>query len=343
MPGSSPDPDTDTVRCAADDLLRYTVQILRAVGMRAADARDMAAQIVDSELSGHESHGLRRLAEYVQCVDGGGTDPAATPVIDLDRGALARIDGRRGFGHIVVRDATALAVERAKRHGIAAVAVHHSDFAGRFATFCQDAAAAGIATLVFVNDAGGAQDVAPPGGLEARMATNPIAAGVPRAGSPHLVIDLATSAVAMGRLSEWRDRGEPIPDEWVTEQGALKSMAGAKGFGLALIAEALAGALSTAGTVRPDPGPGSQGVLIVAIDVDALRPLADFTAEVESFTGYLKDTPVGAGRPAVRIPGEGSAVTAATRRAHGVPIQHFTWLAMGTLGDRFRVRLPTAA
>jgi uncharacterized oxidoreductase len=241
-----------------------------------------------------------------------------------------------------MRDATRLATERAKAHGIAAVAVHNCDYAGRFADFCESAAAAGIATLVFVNDGGAGQAVAPPGGLEPRLSTNPIAAGIPRAGSPHLVIDMATSTVAMGRLSEWRDRGETIPGDWLNEHGLLQNFAGVKGFGLALIAEALGGALSGAGTVSPRAAEDRQGVFIIAINVGVLRPLAEFADEVESFTRYIKDTPVGAENAAVRIPGEGSAATTRYRERHGVPIQAFTWEVMTTLAKTLDVILPSA-
>ena len=117
------------------------------------------------------------------------------------------------------------------RTGLRGIAVYNSQFAGRISFFCEEAADAGVATLFFVNDSGSGHDVAPPGGTDGRISTNPIAAGVPRAKAPHLVLDIATSTVAMGRLSEWRDRGEVIPAEWVTPTGVLKPFGGFKGFG----------------------------------------------------------------------------------------------------------------
>lgn len=314
----------DLVVCDPDDLLRFTREVLVRLGADETDAHDMAAQIVGSELSGHESHGLRRLPEYVKRVQQGYADAGARPAADLDRGALVRIDGGFGFGHIVMRDATRMAVERAKECGVAVVAVHRSEPAGRFVDFCEWAAERGVATLMFVNSAGGGQVVAPPGAIEARMSTNPIAAGIPRAESPHLVLDMATSTVAMGRVSEWRDRGEELPTDWADGDGLLRFLGGGKGFGLALVAEALAGALTTAGTVSADPAGDRQGVLIIAIDVDGIRPLSDFTAEVERFIDYVKDVPVAPDASGVRVPGESSAVTA-RERASGTPLQPFTW------------------
>src|SRR5690349_16899803 len=150
------------------------------MGAAPDDAAFVAGVIVASDLAGHESHGMRRLPEYVERWRSGRLDPAARPVVELDAGSIVRLHGRNGFGHVAVRDQTDLAVERAREHGIAAIALRRANHAGRYADFCERAAAAGAAILFFVNDAGGEQDVAPPGGLEPRLATNPIAAGVPR-------------------------------------------------------------------------------------------------------------------------------------------------------------------
>lgn len=233
-----------------------------------------------------------------------------------------------------------MAVARAREYGIAAVAVRHSDWAGRLAPFCEQAADEGFATLLFANDSGSGQDVAPPGGLEPRLSTNPIAAGIPRASRPHLVLDMATSSVAMGRLSQERDRGASIPDEWVNGHGALRPFGGIKGFGLALVVEALAGALTSAGTVSAKPADEQQGVLIIAIDIDQLRPLDEFTAQVESFARYVTDVPLLPGADPIRLPGEGSAATSARRRTAGIPVHLHTWRTLLELSDELGVPPP---
>lgn len=340
MPAPSTHHDsTRTSLYAVEGLTRFVAGVLGAIGTSAPDAQWMAELIVGAEVSGHECHGLRRLPEYVDRWRSGKADPAATARIDLDRGALVRMDGGHGFGHVTMRVATDLAVDRARAHGIAGVAVHRTDHAGRFADYCQRAAAAGVATLIFANDAGGGQSVAPPGATEARLSTNPIAAGVPRSTGPHLVLDMATSVVAAGRLSESTDRGEQIPAEWVTSTGVLKPVGGAKGFGMALIAEALAGSLTEAGTVRHDPADDDQGVFMVAIDVERLRPLQDFTSDVEAFIGYVRDVPLEPGAPGVHMPGEGDGDR--TRRlAAGIPVREFTAQRLRELADEFAVPLP---
>jgi uncharacterized oxidoreductase len=329
-----------TVLCAAADLHHFTTDVLEAIGTAPDDADFMASIIVASDLAGHESHGMRRVPEYVGRFRMGKARPGSRPVVELDAGSIVRLDGQGGFGHVVMRDATDLAVERARTHGVAAVAVRRSEPAGRFADFAERGAAAGVAILFFANVAGGGQDVAPPGGLLPRLATNPLAAGIPRATSPHLVLDMATSVVAMGRLSEWRDRGETIPDEWVTSQGAIRPAAGVKGFGLALLVEALAGALTGAGTASATPAHDDQGVLVIAIDIARLRPLDDFAAEVERFIDYVRDVPLEPGASPVRMPGESGAATAARRRHEGIPVQPFTWDRLTTLASELGVELP---
>src|SRR6476620_5161108 len=125
---------TDVV-CSASDLETYTTCVLEAVGLVPADAQYMAHQIVGSDLAGHESHGMRRLAEYVAQVQTGAAAPASTSSVDIDRGSLVRLNGNRAFGHTVLRDATRLAVDRARSHGIAGIAVYNRQFAGRISFF----------------------------------------------------------------------------------------------------------------------------------------------------------------------------------------------------------------
>ena len=327
------------MQCDPRELLRFSREVLESIGVPVALAADMAGQIVASEVSGHESHGLRRLAEYVDRAREGFADPRAVPVVDDDQGSLVRLDGGFGFGHVVMREATKIAVERAKEHGIAAVAVHRAEPAGRFVDFCEWAAEWGVATLVFVNSGGGGQVVAPPGGTEARLSTNPIAAGIPRLAAPHLVLDMATSTVAMGRVSEWRDRGASLPADWTDGSGVLQFVGGGKGFGLAVIAEALAGVLSSAGAVSAHPEGDRQGVFMIAIDVERLRPLTDFAEHVDAFIDHVKDVPLSCAGEQVRVPGERSAQTAEARRAV-TPVQAFTWKSLRMLAGSLQIAPP---
>ena len=286
------------------DLRDFTVRSMRAVGASQTDAEYMAHHLLASELAGHPSHGLRRLPEYVDRAADGTTNAAARATIEKDTGALVTLNGNRTHGHFALRDATVLAVQRAKDHGISAVTVRNSDFAGRFAPFCEEAAEAGVITLVFGNNNGSLQSVLPPGGTQPRLSTNPIAAGIPRAQAPHMVIDFATSAVASGRLHFEKDSGTEVPGEWTGAGGHLKPFGGFKGFGLALLVEALGGALSGSQTVSARESEQAQGTLIIALDVAQLRDLDDYTAQVEEFIAHVKDTELEPGARPVRAPGE---------------------------------------
>ena len=286
------------------ELSDFIVRCMSAVGANQADAEYMAQHLISAELAGHHSHGLRRLPEYVGRAVEGKTNPAAKISIEKDTGALLALNANRATGHFALRDATALAVQRSKEHGISAVTVRNSDFAGRFAPFCEEAAEAGVITLVFGNNNGSLQSVLPPGAIQPRLSTNPIAAGVPLAQAPHMVLDFATSAVASGRLHYEKDSGAEVSDEWVGSGGHLKPFGGFKGFGLALLVEALGGALSGSDTVSARDSEEAQGTLIIAIDVAQLRDLNEYTAQVEEFISYVKSAEVETGQSPVRAPGE---------------------------------------
>jgi LDH2 family malate/lactate/ureidoglycolate dehydrogenase len=327
------------IHCQADDLRRFAGAILEAIGMNAEDAAFAAGVIVDSDLAGHESHGLRRLPEYVDRAGSGLLAPGERPVVELDLGALLRLDGRRCLGHIALRDLTDLAVSRARAHGIAGLGLRRASYAGRIADYCARGARAGVAILFWFNDAGGGQQVAPQGGDAPRLSTNPMGVGLPRAGEP-FVLDMSTSVVAMGKVAEWRDRGLPLPADWLTPGGALRPSGGFKGTGLALVAEALAGILSGAGSVRTEPGDEGQGVFCVAIDLSRLKPLDAFTEEMERMLAYVREVPLEPGAEPVRFPGESGEATRKERLRTGVPLQPFLWERLERLSRTFGVPLP---
>lgn len=322
------------------ELFRFISQVLQAVGTPVAGANEMANQMVASDLAGHESHGVRRLREYAYRARDGFVNPAATPTLEQDSGSLVSVNGQTNYGHLVMPFATDLLIERARQHGIAAVTVRNCDPAGRFADFCDHAANEGIAVFMYMNVGGGAIDVAPPGGAEARIATNPIAAGVPREGAPNLVMDMATSAVAKGRLSDAQERGTEIDSEWLNQSGVLVPLGGVKGFALSVIAEALAGTLSSAGTVGPEVADARQGVLAIGIDIEKLRPLAEFKSDVAKFASHLKQTPLEPGAPEIRMPGENTVINTKIRRESGITIHPVIWERLVELSENFSVKLP---
>lgn len=324
----------------ADDLRRFAADYLEALGVEPADAAFAADCVVGADLAGHESHGVRRLPEYLQRRRDGHLVPGARPVIEHDRGSVVRLDGCLALGHVALRDVVDLAVERARAHGVAVVALRHASHAGRLAEHCARAAAEGVVLQLFVTNSGGSQTTAPPGATVGRMSTNPIGVGVPRSAEPHLALDMATSVIAHGRLGELKDRAEHVPDGWLAPDGTLRHSGGYKGFGIALVAEALGGTLSGAGSVGPDPAGDDQGVLAIAIDVTWLRPLAGFAAELDGALDYICSAPLEPGAPPLRVPGESSHRTTAERLVAGVEVHDVVWERLAAAAAELGVPLP---
>lgn len=323
-------------------LREFTVQCMSAVGANQTDAHYMADQLLSAEIGGHASHGLRKLPEYIDRALEGNVNPAATATIEKDAGALLTMNGNRTHGHFALRDATALAVQRAKVYGISAVSVRDSDFAGRFAPFCEEAAEAGVVTLIFGNNNGSLQSVLPPGGTQPRLSTNPIAAGVPRAQAPHMVIDFATSQVASSRLHFDREGGLETPGDWVGTDGHLKPFGGFKGFGLALLVEALGGALSGSATVSARESKQAQGTLIIALDVAQMRDLNDYTAQIEEFIAHVKNTELEPGASPVRAPGELTPTPAQLASVESISLRESTVQNLQRIAQKLALVAPQA-
>jgi len=245
-------------------------RILAGVGAGAAEARLVADHLVDANLAGHDSHGVGMLPQYVRAVRGGAVDPRAHAAIEDRGGALLAVDGRRGLGQVVAREATAAGVDRARALGLAAVALRNASHVGRVGAYGEQAAEAGLVSLFFVNVVGHPALVAPFRGSDARFATNPVCIALPPArGRPPVVLDFATSLVALGKVRVAMSRGErmapgvlvdargrPTTDPAVMyrePRGAILPFGLHKGYGLAFACELLAGAVAGGGTLSTVP------------------------------------------------------------------------------------------
>jgi uncharacterized oxidoreductase len=284
--------------------LRFATEVVERMGGSPEDAHCVAELLVRAEVGGHPSHGLRRLPQYARGWRNGTIVPSARAEIVRDEGSTLTLDGRQALGQVVCTLAADLAAERALRHGVAAIAVRHAGHAGRFADYADRACARGVALLAFANDSGAGQAVAPPGALEGRLSTNPLAAGIPRAQPPHLVIDLATSVAAQGKVRVLEDAGRPVPEAWLCD-GLLQPLGGAKGFALALLVEALAGVVSGAGAVGPDPGPDDQGVFLLAVDPGRFGDRTELAERIDAMLAHVLSAPVRPGAEPLRAPGSG--------------------------------------
>ena len=272
----------------------------------------------------------------------------------LDAGALLRLDGNAGFGQVIGVQAMALGIARARAHGSCVVALGNSHHLGRIGAWAEQAAAAGLVSMHFVNVISRGI-VAPHGGADARFGTNPFCAGVPLAGREPVILDFATSMIAQGKTRVAMNKGELVPPGCLIDDhgrptqeprytvvppfGALLTFGGHKGFGMALMCELLGGALAAGMTQRNDDASQKRvlnGMFSVLVDPAALADRAAFEAETLAFIDWVKASPPREGFDAVQIAGEPERAWRARRTAEGVPVDATTWqeilAAAGKLG-----------
>lgn len=320
-------------------LIDFVDQIFQAAGAEAPVARQVATSLVNSNLAGHDSHGVVRVMQYLDSIQSGETDPKAQPEVIHETPVLALVDAHWGFGQWAAHFAVSRGIEKAKSLGMASVGLLNCGHVGRLGEWVTLAADAGQIGLAFCN--GGRQGgiVAPFGGAARRLGTNPVAAAVPLPDHGPMVLDFATSAVAEGKVRVARNKGQAIPEGWILDsqgnpstnpedlynQGMLLPAAGHKGFGLALLVDFLGGALTGAGCPAITGGPLRNGVLFVLLDVEAFRPMADFLAESGEIVQAVKSTPPAAGFSEILLPGEPEERTVQQRQANGISVDATTW------------------
>jgi uncharacterized oxidoreductase len=339
---------------AATDLERLTAELFVARRVPREDAAWIAAMLVRANLRGHDSHGVIRIPQYCAAIAQGHLNPAPVIRVVTDTPTLAILDGDRGFGQVVGRRGTALAIDKTRGQGLAAVALRHTSHVGRLADYAELAAREGFIALLWANAVHGL-NVAPWGGAARRLGTNPHAIGIPGPGGTVAVShDFATSVWAEGKLRVKFNRGEPVPPgimlngrgeastdprEYYTDPvGSLLTAGQHKGYGLSLAIEILGGILSGTGAASAASGVFANGTLLVCLDPARFLPRAEFDAQVAALLSWVRSAPLAAGAKEVLVPGEPEARMERERRAGGIPIEDTTWRQIQACATEVGVR-----
>ncbi len=355
--------------CPPDPLRAFAAGVFAAMGAPPDIAAEVAGHLVRANLSGHDSHGVIRMSQYVSEADRGELQPAARPSVMRETEVAAVVDAHKGFGQYSTVFALDWALGRVQRHGLAAVAVRHSSHIGRLGEYTERATERGVVAVVTVGWAGpGAGAVAPFGGVGRFFGTNPWSLGVPGA-QRSMIFDAASSVVAEGKVRVARAKGTELPPGCLIDRngkptrsskdfydgGTLAPLggevAGHKGYGLAM-ASALIGGLSMIdesdpprlGTRQPQSSTDARswigGVFLFALDPAAFGNNGRYQAMVEETLAAAKRVPPAPGREEVLLPGEPEVQSRKRRMTEGIGIPQATWEDLAAIGERFNVSLP---
>ena len=335
----------------------FGAAMLAAAGLPTDQADTASHHLVESNLMGHDSHGIIRIPAYVNSIRKGDLRPVGSQKVVRETPASLVWDANRSFGIVLAYSAMEEAVNRAKAHTFGAVAVHRSGHIGRLGAYPPMAAAQDCIGLVLLN--GGARFTAPFGGVGRRLPPNPIAISVPVEGGEPLMLDITTSVAAGGKVDVARARGKQLPEGWLVDaEGApvtdpnrfwedtvamlpLGGPFGYKGYGLAFMIDAIAGGLSWAGCSTEAPTRGGSGYIAMAIRIDAFIDPVEYKREVRKLVEWVKSSPTLPGHTKIYVPGEIEDDTLRARIAAGLNIEDDTWNALVKTAGELGVAVPS--
>jgi len=331
-----------TILAPARELETFVAAIFRAAGSEAGEAAEIAAHLVDANLAGHDSHGVGMVPAYLLHLASGFVHPNRRPLRVGGAGPFAVFDGQMGYGQPMANRVMDEAIAIAAEHGVAIVSLRNAQHIGRVGAYAERLAARGLLSIHFVNAVYTQPCVAPHRGSEARLMTNPVCIALP--GEAPVLLDFATSAIAMGKARVAWNKAEPVaPGRLIDHtgqattspavlfeepRGALLPFGEHKGWGLAFLAEVLGGALG-GGPVsgqRAMPQQGLvNGMFTIALEPGRLGDASVFADEVSRLANYVKSSPAASPDEPVLVPGEPERASREQRGRDGIPIDPTTW------------------
>jgi LDH2 family malate/lactate/ureidoglycolate dehydrogenase len=348
-------------RIDVGELRKFVEEAARSAGMNGADVELFAHALVDADLRGIESHGVTRLPVYVRAFLRGIVNPA--PAISTVRafGATELLDADNGLGVVIGQRAMDRAVELAEEHGVGAVSVRNSNHAGMLAAHVERAV---VHRMIGFFTSNGPAIMPPWGGIAPRLGNGPFAWGIPTASGQALILDMACSAVARGKIRLYADRNEELPPGWALDatghettdpdealEGVVLPMASYKGYGIAFVNEILAAVLAGAALAAEMPTDflkgGSTvidswgcGHLALALDVSRFADPDTFTAGVEHLEQVVRDTPKLSPSDSILLPGEPEQRTRADRERDGIPVARSVRASLAAFADEIGIATP---
>ena len=360
--------DLPTRLIHAEQLRNFVRDIFAASGCTKEEGARIGEYLVGANLTGHDSHGVIRVPRYLEDVRVGRTIPGKSAKIVSEGPSFAVVDGQAGFGQTVGPQAVDIGIAKAKATGLAVVALRNAAHIGRIGDWGERAAAAGLVSLHFVNVANSLL-VAPFGGRDRRMATNPVCIGIPPMnGRAMLLLDMATSVVAEGKVMVAASGGKPVPEGALIGtdghlsadpatlygpmfpgkvfsardgEGAIRAFGDHKGSGLAFMCEILGGLFTGGGTAGPETGSARvcNGMLSIYLD-PAHFGVEGLVQKAMEYADYVKTSPTAEGVDEVLVPGEPEARNRANREANGIPLQVDTWEHLCSIGKELGLPIP---
>jgi LDH2 family malate/lactate/ureidoglycolate dehydrogenase len=347
---------TEAKRIKSLDLEAFIARAFEAVGVPSGDAKSIAELMARADVNGSDGHGIFRLPQYIRRIKGGAVNVKPNIRVERERAAMALVNGDNGMGHLVMKRAAEIAIEKAKTAGVAWVGAQWSNHAGPASLYASMPMAHDMIGLYLA--VGSANHLPPWGGLDMLLSTNPLAVGVPAGDEAPIVLDMATTVAAYGKVKTKAQRGETMPIGWMIDregkpltdpkranEGFLLPIGDYKGYGLALVIGLLAGTLNRAAMGKDvvdfnadDTTPTNTGHAIVAISIDAFGDVAEFKQNIDALVRDLRASKKLPGVERIWLPGEQSHAKRRDNLQNGVPMPDALLAALNQLAGELKIK-----
>jgi hydroxycarboxylate dehydrogenase B len=345
---------------APDTLTQFITRLFTAAGVGDDDAGTVARSLVGANLRGHDSHGVMRAPQYLDFLRKGAYQIGVPLKVEREAPAVVVCDAQWGLGQVQAHRLLDLILPRAKALGMAAGTARDCGHIGRLGEYAERVAEEGLVLIATVNNCGAGQRVAPPGGLEPRLGTNPLCAAVPTADQP-IVLDFGTSVVAEGKVRIYYiDGKKPVPEGWLLDPqgrpttdpsvlyepplGSILPMGGTqayKGFGLSLVLDMLSGGLTGGHSSFPGAPPAKgNNVVFLVLNPEQFAGRDALVRESSQLAAYVRDTPRAEGVNAILLPGDPERATFERRSSQGIPLEDAHWAKLTEVAEQLDVAVP---